>query len=180
MNREIFQEIEIPENVKAEISGNEVSISGDAGEIKKKFNLNKITLEKKGNKLIIGDKKATKSKKRMINTIAAHLRNMIKGANEKFQYKLKVCFSHFPMSVSIQGNQFIIKNFLGEKIERKMKITEGVEIKIDKDVITVISPNKELAGQVAAGLEAVTKIKNRDRRIFQDGIFITNKAGREI
>ena len=180
MKKEIFQEIEIPEEVEAEINGSILTVKGKEGEIKRTFNTNKIILEKKDNKISVGNKKATKSEKKMINTIISHVKNMIKGVQEKFEYKLKVCSSHFPISVEIRENEVIIKNFLGEKIPRKSKILEKVEIKIDNDIISVSSFDKELAGQTAANLEKATRIKTRDRRIFQDGIFIISKAGKEI
>ena len=180
MKKGIFQEIEIPEEVEAEINGSILTVKGKEGEIKRIFNTNKIILEKKDNKISVGNKKATKSEKKMINTIISHVKNMIKGVQDKFEYKLKVCSSHFPISVEFKENEAIIKNFLGEKIPRKSKILEKVEIKIDNDIITVSSFDKELAGQTAANLEKATRIKTRDRRIFQDGIFIINKAGKKI
>ena len=57
---------------------------------------------------------------------------------------------------------------------------KGVDIKIDKAEISVSSVDKELAGQAAANFEILTKIRGRDKRIFQDGIYIINKAGKEI
>ena len=180
MKKEIFQNIEIPEGVEVNLDGSELIVKGKEGENKKTFNTNKLVFEKKDNQIIIGSKKATKKEKKMINTIKAHIENMIKGVQKKFEYKLKVCFSHFPMTVELSGNDILIKNFLGEKIPRKSKILEGVEIKIDKDIITIISSDKELAGQTAANFEKVTRIRMKDKRIFQDGIFITNKAGREM
>lgn len=180
MRKEIFQEIKIPEEVEAEIVENMLTIKGKEGEIKKKFNINKIIFEKKDNKIIIGNKKVTKNEKKMINTISSHIRNMIKGVQEKFEYKLKICSSHFPINVEIIENEAIIKNFLGEKIPRKSKILENVNVEIKKDIITVNSHDKELAGQTAANFEKATRIRSKDRRVFQDGIFIINKAGREI
>ena len=180
MKKEIFNEIEIPEGVEVKIDGNLTIIKGNEGEIKRKFNINKIILEKKERKIVIGNKKATKTEKRMINTITAHIKNMIKGVQEKFEYTLKIASSHFPISVEIKENKATIKNFLGEKIPREAKILDNVEIKIDKDIITITSNNKELAGQTAANLEKATRIRMKDRRVFQDGIFITNKAGRKI
>ncbi len=139
-----------------------------------------MVFEKKDNQISIGSKKATKREKKMMNTITAHIKNMFKGVQEKFEYKLKVCFSHFPITIKQEGNEILVKNFLGEKIDRKLKIPEGVDIEINKDIITLKSIDKELVGQGAANFERATKIRMKDRRVFQDGIFITNKAGREM
>lgn len=180
MRREIFQKIEIPEGVEAELNGNVLKVRGSEGENVRRLNSRGIDVEKKENEIMIGSKAATKKEKRMINTVSAHIRNMIKGVQEKFEYQLKIAHSHFPMTVDLQGNHAIIKNFLGEKVPRKAKIPEGVEVNIDNNVITITSTNKELAGQAAANFEKSTRISMRDRRIFQDGIFMINKAGKEI
>ncbi len=180
MKKELFQNIEIPEGIDVNIEGSTLIVKGKEGENKRTFNINKLDFEKKDNKIIIGSKNATKREKKLMNTITAHIKNMFKGVQKKFEYKLKICFSHFPITVEIKEREALIKNFLGEKIPRKTKIPAGVDTKIDKDIITVISHDKEAAGQAAANFETATKIRKKDRRIFQDGIFITNKTGREI
>lgn len=180
MKKEIFREIEIPQGIDANIEGSTLKVNGPEGEISKTFNLKGLSLSKKDDKIIVGHKKSTKKEKKLINSNAAHIKNMIKGVQNKFEYQLKVCFSHFPISVEMKGKEVSVKNFLGEKIPRKTTIPEGVDVDINKDIIKIKSVDKELAGQVAANFETVTKIRNRDRRIFQDGIFMTKKAGREI
>jgi len=180
MKKEIFREIEIPQGVEVELDGSLLKVKGLEGESQRNFNIKKISFAKKDNIIIVGDKKATKKEKKLINSAAAHIKNMINGVQKKFEYQLKVCFSHFPISVDIKGKEVMIKNFLGERVPRKTTIPEGVEVEIDKDIIKVSSVDKELAGQMAADFETATKIRSRDRRIFQDGIFITSKAGREI
>ena len=180
MKKSLSQEIEIPKEVEANIEENKLIVKGPEGENSREFNVGKINFEKKDNKIILSHEKATKKEKKIINTTIAHIKNMIKGVQEKFEYKLKICSSHFPMTVKIEENKVIIKNFLGEKIDRKTKIPEGAEVKIEKDIITIISTDKEIAGQAAANFENITKIRNKDIRIFQDGIYIINKAGREM
>ncbi|MBU2562651.1 MAG: 50S ribosomal protein L6 [Nanoarchaeota archaeon] len=180
MKKELFQTIEIPKGVEVNLDGTLLHVKGPEGEIKREFNFDNGVIEKKDNNIVVGSKKATKREKKIINTFTAHIKNMIQGVQKKFEYQLKVCFSHFPMTVEIQEEKAVVKNFLGEKIPRKVRIPPGAEVNIDKGIITVKSVNKELAGQAAANFEKATKIRNKDRRVFQDGIFFINKAGREI
>ena len=180
MKRELSQIIEVPEGIEADIQGNSVIVKGKEGTNERKFDLANLNLEKKGNEIIIGNKKSSKKEKRRMNTIAAHIRNMINGVQKVFEYKLKICFSHFPITVEVKENEALIKNFLGERTPRKAKIPKGAEVKVDKDIVTVTARDIETAGQTAANFETATRIVNRDRRVFQDGIFITSKCGEEI
>ncbi len=180
MNKEFFQEIEIPEGVEVNIEGRVLKVKGPEGENQRKFNIHKLKFQKKDNKIIIGDKKITKTEKKMINTITAHIKNMLKGVQEKFVYELKIAYTHFPMTVKAQGNKLTINNFYGEKIPREIRIKDKAEVKVEKEEIKVISVDKEIAGQVAADIETATRITSKDKRIFQDGIYITKKAGEEI
>jgi large subunit ribosomal protein L6 len=180
MKKALIKKIEIPEGVEVNIVGDKVSVKKGNNINEREFDLNRVNVQKKGNEIIFEDKQASKKEKRQINTLVAHINNMIKGIQEKFEYKLKVCFSHFPMTVEVKGNEAIIKNFLGERSPRKVKIPTGAEVKVDKEIITVTAHDKEVAGQAAANFEMVTRITNKDRRIFQDGIFITNKCGEEM
>ena len=50
--------------------------------------------------------------------------------------------------------------------------------KIDNQIIEVDSYDIEKAGQVATSIEKGSKVKNKDRRVYQDGIFIIEKPGR--
>lgn len=176
----MYRKIEIPEGIGVEISGNEIKISGKEGEIGREFSLRNMEFRTEGNEIIIGGKKLTKKEKKLMNTIVAHIKNMIKGVQNKFEYSLKICYSHFPISLDIKGRDVLVKNFLGEKIPRKMKLPEGVEIEAGKEIIKIKSINKELAGQAAANFETLLRIRKKDLRVFQDGIFIINKAGKEI
>lgn len=180
MKKDLQQTIEIPEGVEVSINGNEIFVKGKKGELKRKFENGNFSVKKHDKSIIIDGKKATKMEKKMMNTIGAHIKNMILGVQKRFEYKLKIVFSHFPMTVEIKGNKAEVKNFLGEKIPRRVNIPKGVEIESTKENITIKSIDKELAGQAAANFETATRITSRDRRIFQDGIFIISKAGVEI
>lgn len=179
MKKELFIDINIPEGIAVSFNDSRFIVKGPEGEAIKKVNLGKLSVEV-GNTIRIGNAKATKKEKRMMNTVASHLNNMMKGVSEKWEYQLKICFGHFPFTAKQEGNKVIIKNFLGEKVNREVKLVEGVDIDLGKEIITLKSVDKELAGQCAANFEAATKIRGRDKRIFQDGVYIIKKCGKEI
>jgi large subunit ribosomal protein L6 len=68
-----------------------------------------------------------------------------------------------------------IHNFYGEKVPRKAKILEGVDVDLQKDQVIVSGIDKESVGQTASNIQNATKVKGRDTRIFQDGIYVVSK-----
>jgi len=181
MKLENFEEkIEIPENIEVKIEKGIVNVKDKDKLLTKKLNHRKVDLNVKDNHIIISFKKGTKREKKIAGTFKAHIKNMFKGIKEYHTYKLKICSGHFPMNVSVDKDKFVVNNFLGEKIPRELKLKEGVDVKIEGDMITVQGINKELVAQTARNIEVLTKIKGKDLRIFQDGIYIINKDGKEI
>jgi len=180
MRKKIKIEVGVPEGIEANVAGGMVEVKGKEGSIKKNFSTGKIDMKKIGGNIVLESNAATKREKKQMHTIRAHLKNMIQGVEDKFEYKLKICYSHFPFTVEVKGNEASIKNFLGEKNPRKITIPSGAEINTDKEYITIKSVDKELAGQIAANFEKLARVRSRDRRVFQDGIFMVNKAGKSI
>jgi large subunit ribosomal protein L6 len=178
--KSIEASIELSEGVQANLEGNIVVFKGPKGENKRNFADKSIAITIKDNKINLVANKATKREKKKMGSLKSHLRNMIKGVNEGFVYRLKICSGHFPMTVTVSGNDFSIQNFLGEKVPRKLQIKEGASVKVEGDEILVEGIDKEIVSQTAAGIEQLTRISNRDRRIFQDGCYITVKDNKEI
>lgn len=178
--KKMQEEIEIPAGVEAQVDKNLVTIKGKKGELKKMFPHHKVNLERKEKMIIISSDNATKREKMVMGSFSAHINNMMKGVVDGHTYRLKICSGHFPMNVSVSGQDFIVKNFLGEKVPRVLKLKGGVSVRIEGSDVVVESPDKELAGQAAADIEKLTTIKGRDLRIFQDGIYITNKDGKDM
>jgi large subunit ribosomal protein L6 len=175
MKKDLERIIEIPEGITVTVNGTSVAVSGNGKKNSRSFEIGKVNLVVLENKLVISAKSASKRESKMMGTMEAHIINMIKGLSE-----LEVCNVHFPMNVKVEENQIVIKSFLGEKTQRISKILPAANVKINGSKITVTSHDIEAAGQTAANLEKATKPSGRDRRIFQDGIFITSKCGREI
>jgi len=181
VKKDLREEIEVPEGINVSIEGNKIIMKKDNNELKRELSARIKTIFE-GNKIILESKQATKNQRKMFGTIKAHISNMIKGLTEKFQYKLQIANVHFPMTAELDKdkNELIVKNFLGEKTDRRIKLVDGVDVKIDKENIELESIDIEKAGQCAANIEKGTRVRNKDRRIFQDGIFITEKPGRRF
>lgn len=171
----VIEEIEIPNNVNIEIKDGEIIVKGPKGEVRRKLSNKKINILIKDNKVRLFVYFPTRKELRDLYTIKAHIKNDIEGVRNGFVYKLKAVYTHFPFKIKIQGDEFIVENFLGEKSSRKIKIPKGVKVKIEGDYIYVESHNIELAGNFAGLLEKLTYKKEKDLRKFQDGIYIVEK-----
>jgi len=180
MNKDLSRVIEIPGNVEVAVKGNQVIVKGNGNELIKIFDKGKVSIVFADNKITISAKGATRRESKMIGTIWACINNMIKGVGENFVYTLEICNVHFPMNVKVEGNEVIIKSFIGETVKRTAKILPAVKVDVKGSQIIVSSCDIEAAGQTAANLEKATRLTGRDRRIFQDGIFMTEKPGRKI
>lgn len=180
MKVKIQESIDIQEGVTLTVAKGIVTAKGPKGEVSKNCYHPEIQLEIADNKLNITCERATKREKKIIRTFFAHTNNLMKGVTEPYVYKLKVCSGHFPMTASVSGTEFVLKNFIGESKPRKLKIKDGIKVEVAAADITVTSVDKELAGQFAGNLEKLTKRPNFDNRIFQDGIYIVSKDGKEL
>ena len=169
----------VPEGLTCEVDNlGRVKIKGAKGENQRQFLHPLVSMKKECNNILLSTKSSKKKSKRMMHSYQAHILNLFRGAKEGFVYKLKICSGHFPMTVKQEGEKVVVSNFLGEKIPRTAQIMPSAKVKIDKDTITVEAPNVESAGQTAANIETATRIKGRDRRTFQDGIYIIEKPVR--
>lgn len=173
-------EVAVPEkvNVTLEKDGT-VKVKGPNGEVSKRLHDPRITVEKHGNKILIHSEVERAKVKALVGTFGAHLRNMMVGVTKGYEYKMKIVYAHFPIKASVKGDTFVIENFLGEKSARKTNILGSTKVQVKGDQVVLNGPDVEHVGQTAANIERATKIKGFDPRIFQDGIYITEKPGRE-
>lgn len=115
---------------------------------------------------------ANRKRKALVNTVAAHIKNMITGVTKGWRYKMKIVFSHFPISVKVVGDRVEIHNFIGEKAPRVAKVLPGVTVKVQGRDVIIEGTDIEKVAQTAANIEQATKITEFDRRVFMDGIYI--------
>jgi len=177
---ELSIEIKLPKDVQAQLDKGLLTLKSSKGEVKRNFFNKNIEIECKESSITLKAPKFNKVNKKLIKSSDAHIKNMIEGCLQGHKYTLKICSGHFPMNVSVNNNLLIVKNFLGEKVPRTLKLKSGADVKVEGDSIVVESVNKEIAGQVSADIELLTRRTGYDGRIFQDGLWIVSKGDKEI
>lgn len=176
MVKEIARTIEIPEGVSVSLSQDVITATGSKGTVERAFWYPGIRIEVREGEVVVDAESSRKEQKAMVGTFASHIRNLITGVNEGFECKMSIVYAHFPMQVKVEGKTLVIGNFLGEKKSRVARILGDTKVKVSGNEIIVSGINKEDVGQTAANIEQKTKIKRFDPRIFQDGIYIVQKA----
>lgn len=166
------KELIIPDNVTVDIDNKTVKVTGPKGTLQKQFKyFYDITIKKKENKLVVTSGSDKKKVRAVIGTIVSHVKNMIKGVTEGYTYKMKIIYSHFPVTIKIEGEKLLINNFLGEKVPRIANILGDTKIEVKGQDIILTGSNKEDVGQTCANIEQACRISKYDRRVFQDGIY---------
>jgi len=169
--------VEIPEGVSASIDGETVTITGPKGSLSRDFVSARHDIFQEGGALVVRIDLPRRKERALAGTWKAHLNNMVKGVTDGFTYTLKALYSHFPMTLAVKGSELIVNNYFGERVPRSAVILDGVDVKVqNKTEVVVTGIDKEAVGQTAANIERSTTVKKRDRRVFQDGIYLIEKA----
>jgi large subunit ribosomal protein L6 len=172
----IIRRVEIPPKVDVTLQGTVLRVSGPKGTLERDIRFPQIDTRIEDGEVVISTASDKKRILAMSGTMEAHVKNMVRGVTDGFVYSMKVVYSHFPIQLKQQGDRLEINNFLGEKQPRIAKIVEGVSVKIGNDEVTISGTDKEKVGNTAANIEHATRVTKRDPRVFQDGIYITERA----
>lgn len=165
-------EYKIPEGVTIEIGEGALKVTAGGHVTQVKFNGRLMKAERRDGKLEISARgRENRGKRAAMISLTKHVDNIAAGLKAPFEKKLQVVYAHFPISIEVRGGDALVKNFLGEKVPRKAKIVGGAQVKASGQEITVSGGNKEEVGQTAANLVNATRIVDKDRRVFQDGIY---------
>ena len=178
---EISRTIQVPDGVDVTLDKRKVTVKGAKGILTRDFSYVPVSIEAEDAKTVrIWAEWPRKKEASLVGTVNSHIQNMITGVEKGFLYKLKIVFSHFPISVKVQDKFVLIENFTGERRARKAKIIGDVKVKVESEDVTVEGINLEDVSQTAANIEQATKVKNKDPRVFLDGIYVyERKEGTE-
>ncbi len=177
MAAEKVREIEVPQGVTVTVTGATLTAKGQKGQIAREFRYPGIAVRVDGAKVFVETNKDDKQTKATVGTYASHVKNMVHGVSEGYEYHMKIVYAHFPIQVKVEGKDKVsIGNFLGERKARYADIVGDTKVAINGAEVVLTGSNIETVSQTAANIEQACKIRKRDPRVFQDGIYITRKA----
>lgn len=178
-------EIELPDDVDASVDHLDLTIEGSTGAVTRRLWYPDVSVavgdsdSDDASGVVRVESDATDAKTlATVGTFESHIRNMIHGVTEGWEYEMEVLYSHFPMQVSVEDDEVVISNFLGEKSSRRTNIHGDTEVQVSDEEITLSGPDIEAVGQTAADIEQLTRVTDKDPRVFQDGVYITQKPNR--
>lgn len=167
-------EVEVPSAVQIDINGSDVTVKGSLGSNTRRFNDALLSLSKSGNKIIIAttaNKVLAKKAAMAERSFAKEINNDISGVQKHFEVNMQVVFAHFPVTVEAKDNIVMIKNLIGERAPRTAKVVGGTKVEVKGANLRLYGTRLDDVSQTAANLRRACRIREKDGRVFQDGIY---------
>ncbi|KAI1160531.1 ribosomal protein L6 [Nemania serpens] len=178
--------LEVPEGVKVSIKSRKVTVEGPRGKLSKDLGhlaVNFSHLKKN----VIGIEIHHGSRKNVatLRTVRTLINNLIVGVTKGYKYKMRYVYAHFPINVNLEKNnetglwEVEIRNFVGEKLVRRVVMQPGVEVEVSKaqkDELLILGSSLEAVSQSAADIQQICRVRNKDIRKFLDGIYVSEKT----
>ena len=179
------EELEIPEGVEVTLEGgHHIKVKGAEGIVTKDFShMRGIKVSINNKKIIFSTNFPKSGTLALIKTVVSIINNLIIGVQTNYKYVSKICYSHFPCSVKVdeKNHMLFVENFLGERAPRKSRYPSEVKVELQGEDVYFIGPDKEALGQAAANIKRSCRIRKKDPRVFQDGVYLYKKmSGEEI
>lgn len=106
-----------------------VTVKGPRGVLKRDFKHARVDITRLSKKKLKIEKWfGTKKEVAAVRTISTHIKNLIKGVIKGYKYKMRFVYAHFPINTVIteKGAVVEVRNFLGERLIRRVNLYPGV------------------------------------------------------
>lgn len=171
--------IDIPKGVTVDVHSRVVTVQGPRGKVTKNFKHIKADITKEGNQIHINLYLTTYKQSAILFTLATHIKNMIKGVTKGFRYKMHTVKKHFPIEVAIKNGNVEIGRFLGGRDIKVIKLLEGVTCKKNEknqDELWFEGNDVDKVALTCAHVYQSCYVKDKDRRKFLDGIYVSERG----
>ena len=169
-------EIQVPDNVKVSLKGKMLHVQGPIGKVYKNFKKIPVNIEINDNKILLKKTGERKKHYAILNTAKSIIQTLCEGVVDGFTIKMKVVYSHFPITVKVEGKKVLIENFQGERAPRISMIRGNTNVAVNGDDVIISGPVLTDVSQTAANIQLKSKVKNKDHRVFLDGVYKFSKS----
>ncbi|KAJ9630809.1 60S ribosomal protein L9B [Taxawa tesnikishii (nom. ined.)] len=180
------EDLKIPEGVKVHIKTRIVTVEGPRGKLTKNLGHLSVCFSHPAKDIIHielhhGARKGVAT----LRTVRTLINNLIIGVTRGFKYKMRYVYAHFPINVNIEKNsetglfEVEIRNFLGEKLVRRVSMQPGVDVEASKNVkdeLQLTGNSLEAVSQSAADIQQICRVRNKDIRKFLDGLYVSERG----
>jgi large subunit ribosomal protein L6 len=166
--------IQIPTGVNVDVTDNVITTKGSLGTNTRSANSKYLVISKKENTVVIEPVKNEKLAKKAMEaemSLAKEVQNDMLGVTKNFEIKMKVVFAHFPMSIEIKEGKVFVNNLIGERSPRIANICANSKVEAKGADVKVYGISKDSVSQTAANIRLACKIRKKDERAFQDGVY---------
>jgi len=167
--------LEIPADVTAELDRLTLTVDGPEGSVSRRLWFPDVSVSVEDGSVVIESENEDAQTNATIGTFESHITNMFHGVTEGWEYEMQIHYAHFPMQVNAEDDEVVIENFIGEQAPRRTSILGDTDVTVDGETVTLTGPDKEAVGQTAGSIEQLTRVTDKDTRVFQDGVYITEK-----
>ncbi|MHB8565994.1 MAG: 50S ribosomal protein L6 [Nitrososphaerales archaeon] len=175
-NQVLDMSVELAAGVTAKFQKDKLLIQGPLGKVEQDFSKIPVEIKIEGKTIKILSRGARRKDRSIFNTARSLVLNAVQGVTNGYQYKLKVIFAHFPVSIKIQGQNILVENFYGERSPRVAEIVGDTKAEVQGEDIILNGVSIQDVGQTAANLEQATTVKRKDQRVFLDGVYVYERT----
>jgi len=176
--------LKIPTGVGIALKARVVTVTGPRGTLTRSFKHLNLDMRLEGKdpykRVVVDVYFGSRRDVACIRTVLSHIKNLITGVTKGYEYKMRLVYAHFPINVTTNsdGKEIEIRNFLGEKVIRRVTMLPGVKVERSekvKDELVLTGNDLELVSQSAANIHQSTRVPEKDIRKFLDGIYVSEK-----
>ncbi|MCV0400580.1 MAG: 50S ribosomal protein L6 [Nitrosopumilus sp.] len=172
---EFTNQVDIPEGVTVTVNKHMLSFVGPLGKTHKSFRDIPVNVQVNEGKIILTAINQKKRDYAILHTARSIIRNICEGLVTGYTIKMKLVFSHFPITVKVEGKNVLIENFQGERAPRITHIVGNTKVEPKGEDVILTGHVWTDITQTAANIELKSKVKNKDHRVFLDGIYSFEK-----
>lgn len=169
--------IQIPDGVTVTFEGSTITVKGPKGQLTRTFDkTDAVAIAVEGNTVSFTPNVKHEKALALWGTYASHVQNMIEGVTEGFQKQLEI--EGVGYRAEAQGSKLVLNVGFSHSVEKVAP--DGVDVTVEKNLITISGIDKEAVGQFAANVRAVkTPEPYKGKGIHYVGEYIIRKQGKK-